>query len=60
MTFFALVLNKPMVLIALRSASSPNSTICRGVLMRANSGRQAMLTLASVACAERTTATSSW
>ena len=40
MTFFALVLNRPMVLIASRSASSPSATICRGVLMRANSGRR--------------------
>jgi len=59
MTFFALVLNSPMVLIASRRRSSPKSTICCGVLMCSNSGRQAMLTLASVACAERTTATSS-
>jgi len=58
MTFFALVLNRPMVLIASRSASSPSATICLGVLIRANSGRQAVLTLASVAWAERTTATS--
>jgi len=60
MTFLALVLNSPMVLIASRSRSSPKSTICFGVLMRAKRGRQAMLTLASVAWAERTTATSSW
>jgi len=49
-----------MVLMASRNASSPKSTICRGVLMRSNKGRVAMLTLASVACAESTTATSSW
>ena len=59
MTFFALVLNRPMVLIASRSASSPKSTICCGVLMRSNRARVAMLTLASVACADSTTATSS-
>ena len=59
MTFFALVLNRPMVLIASRSASSPSSTICSGVLIRSNSGRVAMFTLASVACADSTTATSS-
>ena len=57
-TFFALVLNRPIVLIASRRASSPKSTICWGFLMRVNSGRQAMLTLASVACADSTTATS--
>jgi len=59
MTFFALVLNRPIVLIAWRSGSSPKSTICFGVLMRANNGLVAMFTLASVACADRTTATSS-
>jgi hypothetical protein len=60
MTFFALVLNKPMVLIASRNRSSPKSTICFGFLMCSNSGLQAMLTLASVAWAESTTATSNW
>ena len=58
MTFFALVLNRPIVLIASRSLSSPKSTICRGVLMCSNSGRVAMFTLASVAWADSTTATS--
>ena len=55
----AVVLNRPIVLIAARSFSSPSATICSGVLMCANSGLVAMLTLASVACAERTTATRS-
>ncbi len=32
MTFFALVLNRPIVLIASRSSSSPSSTICCGRL----------------------------
>jgi len=59
MTFLALVLNKPMVLIAVRSDSSPSSTIWCGFLIVLNSGRVAMFTLASVAWAERTTATSS-
>jgi len=59
MTFFALVLKRPIVLIASRRLSSPRSTICCGVVMRAKSGREATLTLASVACAESTTATSS-
>jgi len=58
MTFLALVLNKPIVLIAFRSDSSPKSTTWRGFLMLLNSGRVAMLTLASVAWADRTTATS--
>ena len=58
MTFFALVLNRPIVLIASRRRSSPSSTICSGVLTRSNKGRVAMFTLASVACADRTTATS--
>jgi len=57
-TFLALVLNRPMLLIASRSDSSPNSTMACGVLMRANKGLVAMLTLASVAWAESTTATS--
>jgi len=43
---------------ASRTASSPKSTICLGVFTFAKSGRVAMLTLASVACAESTTATS--
>jgi len=60
MTFLALVLNKPIVLIAFRSDSSPKSIIWRGFLMRSNNGRVAMLTLASVAWADSTTATSSW
>jgi len=58
MTFLALVLNKPIVLIASRNASSPRSTICFGVFTRSNNGLVAILTLASVACAESTTATS--
>jgi len=58
MTFFALVLNRPIVLIASRRRSSPSASICFGVVIRLNSGRQATLTLASVAWAERTTATS--
>jgi len=60
MTFLALVLNKPIVLIAFRSDSSPKSIIWRGFLMRSNNRRVAMLTLASVAWADSTTATSSW
>jgi len=49
-----------MVLIAVRKASSPNSTICSGAVMCSNKGRVAMLTPASVAWADSTTATSSW
>ena len=55
MTFFALVLNRPIVLICARNASSPSATICSGVLMRLNKSRVAMLTLTSVAWADSTT-----
>src|SRR5215470_3283312 len=46
-----------MVRIMSRSLSSPNATILSGVSATANSVRVALLTPASVACAERTTAT---
>ena len=60
MTFFALVLNSPMVLICCFSPSSPSATICAGVLTSRNSARVALLTPTSVDWAESTTATSSW
>jgi hypothetical protein len=59
MTFFALVLNRPMVLMKLRTFASPSLTIFSGVSAAANSAGVALLTPASVACAERTTATRS-
>ena len=59
MTFFALVLNRPMVLMASRSFASPSATIFSGVSTCANKARVALLTPASVACADSTTATSS-
>ena len=58
-TFFALVRNRPMVLIRSRTLSSPSATIFSGVGPAANSAGVALLTPASVACADSTTATSS-
>ena len=59
MTFFALVRNSPMVLINSRTRSSPSAAIFSGVSASANSAGVALLTPASVACADSTTATSS-
>ena len=59
MTFFALVRNSPMVLIRSRTLASPSATIFAGVSASANSAGVALLTPASVACADSTTATSS-
>ena len=59
MTFFALVRNSPMVLISSRTLASPSATIFSGVSASANSAGVALLTPASVACADSTTATSS-
>ena len=53
MTFFALVLNRPMVLMCAFTPSSPSATIFAGVSAIANSLRVARLTETSVACAER-------
>ena len=58
MTFFALVRNRPIVLMRSRTLSSPSASIASGVSASAKSGRVALLTPASVACAESTTATS--
>jgi hypothetical protein len=58
MTFFALVLNRPIVRMWRLRSSSPSATICSGVVTCLNRSRMARLTLASVACAESTTATS--
>ena len=58
-TFLALVRNRPMVLISSRTLSSPSAAILAGVSAKANSAGVALLTPASVACAESTTATSS-
>ena len=58
-TFFALVRKSPMVLISSRTLSSPSATIFSGVSAAANSAGVALLTPASVACADSTTATSS-
>jgi hypothetical protein len=60
MTFFALVLNRPIVLMCCFRPSSPKATICSGVFTSAKSARVALLTPASVAWADSTTATSSW
>ena len=48
-----------MVLIKSRTLSSPSATIFSGVSAAANSAGVALLTPASVACADSTTATSS-
>ena len=59
MTFLALVLNRPMVLMNSRTRSSPSATILAGVSAAANNAGVALLTPASVACADSTTATRS-
>src|SRR5215470_416138 len=48
-----------MVLIRSRTLASPSATIFSGVSAAANSAGVALLTPASVACADKTTATSS-
>ena len=58
-TFLALVRNSPMVLTSSRTRSSPSAAIFAGVSASANSAGVALLTPASVACADSTTATSS-
>ncbi len=58
-TFFALVRNRPMVLIRSRTLASPSAAILAGVSASANNAGVALLTPASVACADSTTATSS-
>ncbi len=58
MTFLALVLKRPMVLMRSRTSSSPSASIFLGVSATLNRPRVALLTPASVACAESTTATS--
>jgi len=58
MTFFAFMLNRPMVRMCAFSPSSPSASICAGVVTRANRSRVAMFTPASVDWAESTTATS--
>src|SRR5262249_48364896 len=58
MRFFALVRKRPMVLINPCTRSSPSVAIFSGVSAAANSAGVALLTPASVACAESTTATS--
>ena len=57
-TFFALELNRPMVLMCCFSPSSPSATICAGVVTVLNSSRVALLTPTSVDWAESTTAIS--
>src|SRR5262249_9864596 len=59
MTFFALVRNRPIVLMYARTRSSPSAAILAGVSAAANKAGVALLTPASVACAESTTAISS-
>ena len=58
-TFFALVRNSPIVRISSITRSSPSASIFAGVSASANSAGVALLTPASVACADSTTATSS-
>ena len=58
-TFFALVRKRPMVLIRSCTRASPSAAILAGVSAAANSAGVALLTPASVACADSTTATSS-
>jgi hypothetical protein len=58
-TFFALLRKSPMVLIRSRTRSSPSAAIFSGVSASANNAGVALLTPASVACADNTTATSS-
>ncbi len=57
MTFLALLRKRPMVLMCSRTASSPSAIILAGVSATAKRPRVALLTPASVACAESTTAT---
>ena len=57
--FFALVRKRPMVRMMSVIAGSPSATIFSGVSALANSAGVALLTPASVACADSTTATSS-
>ena len=59
MTFFALPRHRPMVRMYSPTSSSPSASIFSGVSAAANSARVALLTPASVACADSTTATSS-
>ena len=58
-TFFALVLNSPIVRMKSRTRSSPSASIFSGVSATAKSGPVARLTPRSVAWADSTTATSS-
>ena len=59
MTFFAFVLNRPIVLMCRLRPSSPSvEHLLRAWSTVLNSSRVAMLTPASVAWADRTTATS--
>ena len=59
MTFFALELNRPMVLMCCFSPSSPSASILSGVSAMGNSFAVALFTDTSVACADSATATSS-
>ncbi len=59
MTFFALVLKRPIVRMKSRTRSSPRPSIFSGVSATAKRGAVARLTLRSVAWAESTTATRS-
>ena len=59
MTLRALALNRPMVRIWPRTPSSPSASMASGVSAAAKSVRVALLTPASVAWADSTTATSS-
>ena len=59
MTFFAFELNRPIVRMYFDRPSTPSSRIACGVFACLNSMRVARLTLLSVACADRITATSS-
>ncbi len=58
-TFLALVRKRPMVRISSVTSASLSAAIFSGVSARAKSAGVALLTPASVACADSTTATSS-
>ena len=58
-TCFAFMRHRPIVRMCRASPASPSASIAAGVPAARNSGPVARLTLRSVACAERITATSS-
>ena len=59
MMFFALLLNRPMVLMKGVRPATPNASMAAGVWAARNSAGVALLTPLSVACADRITAINS-